>query len=303
MPDTALRSTERQFRELLAAASRGIRVSLRLFHVSQVPRSQAARSHLHQHYEDVGALRSERLDGLIVTGTEPRASNLKDEPYWRALTKLVDWAEDHTISAIWSCLAAHVAVLHADGVERFSLAGKLVGVFECVKTADHPLVAGASARWRVPHSRANGLAEDALVRNGYCILSRSTVAGVDMFSAQRNSLFLYMQGHPEYDPEALFREYRRDVMRYLGGEQRAYPEIPFDYFDEETSDALAGFRRRAIRSRDVDLIADLPARAKCGVRYLWHEHALRIYANWLSYLAAQKSYGRWNTYERSLVGM
>jgi homoserine O-succinyltransferase/O-acetyltransferase len=303
MPDAALRSTERQFRDLLAEASKGVRVCLRLFHVPQVPRSQAARSHLRQHYEDVGALSSERIDGLIVTGTEPRAPNLKDEPYWRALTKLVDWAEGHTISAVWSCLAAHVAVLHADGVQRLPLAEKLVGVFECVKTGDHPVLNGAPANWRVPHSRANGLSEDALVKNGYCMLSRSEIAGVDMFAARRNSLFLYVQGHPEYDPGALFREYRRDVMRYLGGEQRAYPEIPLDYFDEKTSDALADFRHRAIRSRDIDLIADLPAHANCGVRYLWHEHALGIYANWLSYLAARKSHGRRNAYERSLVSM
>jgi homoserine O-succinyltransferase len=302
MPDAALRSTERQFRDLLAEASRGIRVCLRLFHIPQVHRSEAARSQLNQHYEDVGALSSERIDGLIVTGTEPRAPNLKDEPYWQALTKLVDWAEGHTISAVWSCLAAHVAVLHADGVQRLPLAEKLVGVFECVKTGDHPVLSGAPARWRVPHSRANGLSEDALVKNGYCILSRSTIAGVDMFAARRNSLFLYVQGHPEYDPGALFREYRRDVLRYLGGERSACPEIPFDYFDEETSDALAAFRRRAMRGRNIDLIADLPACEKDGGRHLWHEHAVRIYANWLSYLTVQKS-GRGNACEQSLVSM
>jgi homoserine trans-succinylase len=32
------------------------------------------------------------LDGLIVTGTEPKAANFVDEPYWAAFSQLVDWA-------------------------------------------------------------------------------------------------------------------------------------------------------------------------------------------------------------------
>ena len=59
-----------------------------------------------------------RLDGLIVTGTEPKSKNLDDEPYWAALPQVIDWAREHTHSTIWSCLAAHAAVLHTDGIER-----------------------------------------------------------------------------------------------------------------------------------------------------------------------------------------
>ena len=32
------------------------------------------------------------LDGLIVTGTEPKAANFVDEPYWAAFSQLVEWA-------------------------------------------------------------------------------------------------------------------------------------------------------------------------------------------------------------------
>ena len=59
------------------------------------------------------------MDALIITGAEPRAEAICDEePYWPALTRLIDWAEIGTISTLFSCLAAHAAVLHLDGIKR-----------------------------------------------------------------------------------------------------------------------------------------------------------------------------------------
>src|SRR2546426_9430860 len=88
MPDAALESTERQFFELLRAAADEIPVRLRLFSLPDVPRTEAGRQHLSSGYRDIGELWSSRLDGLIVTGTEPRTPSLQDEPYWVSLCKL-----------------------------------------------------------------------------------------------------------------------------------------------------------------------------------------------------------------------
>ena len=41
-----------------------------------------------------------------------------------------------------------------------------------------------------------------------------------MFVKQRKSLSIYLQGHPEYDPEALFREYRRDIREFVARRKR-----------------------------------------------------------------------------------
>ena len=73
---------------------------------------------------------------MIVTGAEPIAATLPDEPYWNDLTDVIDWAETNTRSAIWSCLAAHAAVLHLDGIERQRLERKCSGVYDCRKVAD-----------------------------------------------------------------------------------------------------------------------------------------------------------------------
>jgi homoserine O-succinyltransferase/O-acetyltransferase len=295
MPDAALRTTERQFRELLSAASETIPISLRFFSLPELPRSEAGRQHINQYYEDVGELWTSQLDGLIVTGTEPRAPELRDEPYWNSLATLVEWAENHTISTVWSCLAAHAAVLELDGIGRRLLPQKLSGVFDSAKTVDHPILAGSPSRWRVPHSRHNEVPEEELVANGYCIVSRSPEAGADIFIKQRKSLFVFVQGHPEYDPEALLREYRRDVGRFLSHERETYPEMPRDYFDEKTSAALNEFRDLALRDRNIDLLEKLPlVRGEGKMPHPWRDSAIKLYANWLAYLTNRRAEARWS---------
>jgi homoserine O-succinyltransferase/O-acetyltransferase len=230
---------------------------------------------------------ADRLDGLIVTGTEPRAPMLSDEPYWPTMTKVVDWAEDHTTSTIWSCLAAHAAVLHQDGIQRRRLGEKLSGVFECEKVADHEILSACPPQWCVPHSRYNDLSERELVSKGYCIVSRAPEVGADMFVRQGRSLSIYLQGHPEYDPEALFREYRQDIRAFVARETDSYPNMPRGYFDDETAAELGEFRRRALRDRSIHVDLNFPEAEK-KLLHNWHEHSLRLYTNWLSYLVKHR---------------
>jgi homoserine O-succinyltransferase/O-acetyltransferase len=294
MPDAALRTTERQFRELLSAATEKIPVRLRFFSLPDLPRSEAGRQHINEHYEDIAKLWTSEVDGLIVTGTEPRAPELRDEPYWNSLATLIEWAENHTVSTVWSCLAAHAAALEIDGISRRLLPQKLSGVFDTAKAVDHPILSGTPARWRVPHSRHNELPEEALVANGYCIVSRSPEAGADIFIKQRKSLFVFVQGHPEYDPEALLREYRRDIGRYLSRERETYPEMPRGYFDDKLSLVLADFRQQALHNREIDLLEKFPiGHGEGNIAHAWLEPAVKLYANWLSYLAERKSQSRW----------
>jgi len=228
------------------------------------------------------------LDGLIVTGAEPKAARLADEPYWGTFTRLVDWAEQSTFSTIWSCLASHAAVLHLDGIERVPLPDKRFGLFDCERTADHPLTADLPARTMIPHSRWNDLSEPALAARGYQVLMRSPEAGVDTFVRQRQSLFLFFQGHPEYDARSLANEYRRDVGRYLRGERDRYPPLPERYFEDLTERALAEYQRRACAERREELMTEFPVTAISSAGPAWHPFAAGLYRNWLTYLSAQK---------------
>jgi homoserine O-succinyltransferase len=290
MPDAAFAATERQFTDLIRAATPNAVVLLKLFAIPEMPPVEGVRRELVQRYRDIAELWDTQLDGLIVTGTEPRAKNLIDEPYWQTLTTLVDWAREHTASTIWSCLAAHAAVLHADGIERRTLKDKCFGVFDCRVAADHPMTQHFPEPHWVPHSRYNDLPERALEFCGYKLLTRSAAAGVDTFAKQDGSFFLFFQGHPEYDADTLLREYRRDAVRFLAGERGRYPAQPIGYFDEPAAALAKAFARRARTGRRSELMAEFPTRAlEAGLRSPWREAALGVYQKWAAYLSARKA--------------
>lgn len=286
MADPALRSTERQIRGLLDRAAGDLTVNLRVYTLPEVPRSPMGRE-LARAYRDIGELWDTPLDGLIVTGAEPRTDRLQDEPYWASLTRLMEWAEEHTASSIWSCLAAHAALLHLDGIERQRLSAKRFGIFECSVEMDHPVTAGLPARISMPHSRWNELKEEDLSGAGYSLLTRSSEAGADAFVKQRRSLFLFFQGHPEYDADTLLLEYRRDIGRYLRGERETYPNVPRGCFDTAVLWQLQMLRMRAAIHRDESLLTTFPvALATRGAVNTWRETATALYRNWLQYIAA-----------------
>ena len=139
MPDSALISTERQIFRLLNAAAGKIPVRLRLYTLPKVPRTDWGQQYTRRFYCDVGDLWRDSLDGLIVTGTEPQAPKLAEEPYWDSFGEVIDWASEHTVSAIWSCLAVHGAVLYLDGIDRHQLDDKCIGVFAHSRVQRPPL--------------------------------------------------------------------------------------------------------------------------------------------------------------------
>jgi homoserine O-succinyltransferase/O-acetyltransferase len=289
MPDAALEATERQFLALLDSASEGLSVRLQLYALPGVPRNDAGARHVSTLYSSVENLWDTQLDGLIVTGREPLTRNLADEPYWESFTKLVEWAQDNTYSAVWSCLAAHAAVQYMDGVGRVRNSHKYCGIFDCALLYDHPLMANMPFRFKLPHSRWNGLPEDQLRARGYRILSRAEDAGADTFIKQFKSLFVFFQGHPEYEPNTLLLEYRRDVGRYLRGETENYPLMPRGYFSEDTKMVLTTLQKEsALRARE-ELLAEVSGvLEQVGIEKSWEQTAEGIYRNWLQYIYAQK---------------
>ncbi len=293
MPDAALEATERQFGALLASASDGMTVRLSLYALTDVPRAEAGKRHIKNFYSSVEELWDTHLDGLIVTGAEPRTVNLMDEPYWDSLACVLEWARNHTHSTIFSCLAAHAAVLQMDGIGRLKGDDKHFGVFECDRHSHHRLTAGTASRFKLPHSRWNGISEADLAASGYSVLTHSPDAGVDIFIKRFKSLFVFFQGHPEYEVDTLLREYRRDVGRYLRGETDTHPSLPQSYFDDDTAQVLTALRRHAISHRGEELLTYVSTALEHGtINNTWHATAARIYRNWLQYIRDQKEIER-----------
>ena len=289
MPDAALEDTELQFFELLDIASGDRPVYIKLYSLTGVPRTDRGERHLNSFYYPFDDLWNNQFDGVIITGTEPRFPNLREEPYWNLLAQVFDWAGRNTNSTILSCLAAHASVLHCDGIKRHPLPDKKFGVFEAATQGGHPLMSHAGGTVRFPHSRWNEVKEGELIEGGYSVLSKSVEAGVDVFvKKMKKSLFVHFQGHPEYGAHTLFKEYRRDVKRYLRRERETYPIFPHGYFDESAAAAMNLYRERAMADRREELIDSFPESATKTLQHSWQPSAIGVYENWLRYMLEKR---------------
>jgi homoserine O-succinyltransferase len=174
---------------------------------------------------------------------------------------LFDWLDRDGPTAAFSCLAAHAAVLHYDGIERVRLPKKRFGMFEHHTNGHDELTLALPGSFKVAHSRWNEVPADVLGAHGYRILTESADAGVELFATQRRNPMLFFQGHPEYDTQTLGREYLRDVRRYLTGLRDTYPDVPRNYFNMTEKELLDRFRARALRERHEELMSHFPVLA------------------------------------------
>jgi homoserine O-succinyltransferase len=134
----------------------------------------------------------------------------------------------------------------------------------------------------VPHSHYNDVSEADLIQAGYRILSRSPVAGVDIFSRPGTPQFLFLQGHPEYDHESLSLEFRRDLRAFVEGERDSLPDVPANLYSPDIEAALRALRDAAIAAPSSELLSRWPARdGLSGAPAPWRDAAVRLCANWL----------------------
>jgi homoserine O-succinyltransferase len=288
MPDSAFEATESQFRTLLNAAAQQP-LQLRLTGLPEVARGEAAAAHFADHYWPLEEFLADPPDALIVTGTEPLAADLRAEAYWERFTQLVDWSASRGLPSLWSCLAAHAAVLHRSGIERVRLAQKCFGVFEH-SVEPHPLTRQIGAPLATPHSRWNDLPVARLRSAGYTILSECPGIGANVFVTHNGrAQMLFLQGHPEYQSDTLLKEYRRDIGRYVRARQPFYPTLPHGYFPPAAVALLEDFRQRAEADRRPQIMAQFPESAvRAQLRPTWQEGTVQLYRNWLASVETDK---------------
>lgn len=294
MSDAALRTTELQFARLLKGAAGPLDVRLRLFSLRTIARAAETRARMAGFYDDAAFLEAANIDALIVTGAQPGTADQRREPYWAELTELIDWAQTGTISTLFSGLAAQAAVLHLDGIAPRPLLRKLSGVYDSRQAQDDPLFFNAFATVPVPHSRRGDIAESDLTAKGYRVLARLADKGAakgeaggqaDIFTRELpgHSQFVFLQGHPEYDPGTLGHEYLRDMANFLAGKTAERPVIPEHYFDRATENRLAAIGAKADLGHYQKVVLHaLPRQA-------WHAGAVRLIGNWLLLVAAAKA--------------
>jgi len=291
MPDAALEDTEIQFFNLLDVASGDVPICVKLYSLPGIPRTERGERHLSDFYYGFDDLWNNQFDGVIITGTEPHQADLRNEPYWRVLADVFDWAERNTTSTVLSCLAAHASVLHSDGINRHPLPDKQFGVFESGTVADHALMKHIAGRVRFPHSRWNEVREAELTSAGYVVLAQSADAGVDTFvKKKQDSLFVHFQGHPEYGAHTLYKEYRRDIKRFINHERETYPTMPRGYFDAPAARLLEEFQVNAMADRREKVMASFPEDMVVGaLQNGWQAAAACVYRNWVQYVLGNRA--------------
>ena len=248
---------------------------------TEIPRSESVLSAAALNYEDVTCLYADPPDALIVTGLEPRLTDLADEPYWEDLAHLLRWAQATVPSTILSCLASHAAALALDGISRHPLPSKQSGVYGQEVDPDHPLGAGLERVVSLPHSRYNDIPA-ATLNARYRLVVASALSGWSVATRQSEGrVLVLLQGHPEYGRLTLLKEYRRDVRRFFEGVLPAHPAIPLDYLDATGIELLESFRTRCESRSGAPLDAFPYEEAAKHVDFRWEHTSKRLFANWI----------------------
>jgi homoserine O-succinyltransferase len=285
MPDGAFDATERQYLGLLEAGAGDDVLEVRRYTVDGVPRGERTAARIASEYLPLDALYAQVPDLLIVTGSNPIEQSIYDEPYWDDLEELLLWGRDHVRSTLLSCLSAHAALTIFDDVDRERLASKCTGVFSQAVESGHPLVAGIDREIVLPHSRQNTSPRQAVEDAGYRVLVHSTAVGWGIAVRETDGRELVLvQGHPEYDPTSLLREYRRDAERYVNHERDDLPVLPLHCVAPDDWESLEDLHRALITDRrDSNLFESYPF-DDVGARapWPWRSMATQFYANWLA---------------------
>lgn len=214
--------------------------------------------HMMAFYTDFEEMRSQKYDGMIVTGAPVEQLDFKEVNYWDELTDIFDWARTHVTSTLYICWAAQAGLYHFYGIPKYPLEKKMFGIFEHHKSEPlHPIFRGFDDVFFVPHSRHTELhKEDILNCPELTLLSESEEAGVYMVEA-RNGREFFITGHSEYSPMTLDTEYKRDLSKGLP------IEMPRNYYKHDNPEE--------------------------GVVVRWRAHANLMFTNWLNYFVYQET--------------
>jgi homoserine O-succinyltransferase/O-acetyltransferase len=284
MPDAALEATERQFLRLIGACNQIVQFHVHLFTIEGLPRSAAMQAHLDKYYEPFAQIKQDGLDALIISGANVIGNRLDEEDFWQPLTEVFSWATENVTSVLCSCLATHALIQYNYGIRRTYLGEKRWGVF-AHKTYNrtHPLVAEINTRFDVPHSRFNEIFQSDMEKHGLKVLVASKDAGVHLAVSPDGFRTVFFQGHPEYDDISLLKEYKREVLRFFGGELEDYPPFPKNYFDDYAQQVFVAYEKQIRQAKNAG--GELPAFPEElvleNLDNTWRDSAKAVFNNWL----------------------
>ena len=247
-------TTETQVVRLLGNTP--LQVEISLMRMDSHTSKNTSEQHLQTFYRTYGEMKSEKFDGLIITGAPVEHLPFEEVDYWKELQSVIEWSRTNVYSSLFVCWGAQAALYHQFGIPKYPLPDKMFGVFEHTFTRRNvPLLHGFDDIFYAPHSRHTQIRrEDILQVPKLEILSESKRAGVYIV-ARRDGRQIFITGHSEYDPYTLKAEYDRDVALGLP------IQVPENYYPDDDPS-----KQPVVR---------------------WRGHSNLLFSNWLNYYVYQ----------------
>jgi len=250
--------TETQLLRLLGNSP--LQVDIELLQMATHKSKNTSRRHLTTFYKTFDEIKTQKFDGMIITGAPVEQLEFEDVDYWDELCEIMDWSKKNVYSVLHICWGAQAGLYHRYGIRKFEFKEKLSGIFEHnILNPHHPLLRGFDDRFLLPHSRYTGVVEEDIYNYHNPkleILAKSKDAGVAIIG-KKNGRAFYVLGHVEYDRETLANEYFRDINKGLD------IKIPKNYFPDD------------------DPTKDPPM--------VWRSSANLLFSNWLNYYVYQQT--------------
>jgi len=217
--------------------------------------------HLERFYTTFDKIKTEKFDGMIITGAPVEQMDFKDVDYWQELTQIFDFTKTNVTSTMFICWGSQAGLNYFYGIDKLPLKEKLFGVYTHKKTTDfEPLLKGFDDTFSIPHSRYTKIDTKQVKKcKDLVVLAESKEAGASIIKSVDNKQ-IFISGHIEYDRETLKNEYERDIKRGLG------TKPPKNYF--------------ANKSKTI-------------INQNWASVANLLYSNWLNYYVYQVTPFKW----------
>ncbi|MBR5173660.1 MAG: homoserine O-succinyltransferase, partial [Clostridia bacterium] len=223
--------TEAQLVRLLSNSP--LQINITLIKMATYTSTHASDDHMSRFYCTLEEAKKKKFDGMIITGAPVENMPFEEVKYWKELTEIIDFAEDHVTSTIYICWGAQAALYYQYGINKKPLPEKLFGIFETKAVVENDmLLKGMNDEFNIPHSRHTTIDEDAVYKcKELKVLAVSDKAGICIAKRHNNKSF-YFTGHAEYDRNTLLTEYERDLAK---GEKIHAPENYFKGDDKHIS--------------------------------------------------------------------
>lgn len=249
---------ETELQLLRALSNTPLQVDVSFMKMSSHVSLNTSVNHLNKFYNTFDELRTNKYDGLIITGAPVEQIAFEEVDYWLELENIMEWSKTNVTSTFHICWGAQAGLYYHFGLKKHLLPEKLFGVYEHrVRNRKVPLVRGFDDYFMAPHSRhTTVLPKEIHACEQLTVLAESEEAGVFLAIAD-NGRQIFVMGHPEYDRMTLHNEYIRDKKKGLP------IHVPWNYYPEDDDSKRPNLQ--------------------------WRSHCNDLYSNWLNYYVYQET--------------